>query len=51
VTNNAGEAYTENTVGRRGDVLPLSDSAPLAATDAVGDGFNVPEASTRESLW
>ena len=27
--NKTGEAYTGNTVGRRGSVLPLSDSAPL----------------------
>ena len=43
MTNNAGEAYTKNIAGRRGDVPPLSDTAPLAATDAVGDGVNVPE--------
>ena len=27
--NKMGEAYTENTVGRRGSVLPQGDSAPL----------------------
>ena len=29
MVNNTGEAYTGNTVGRRGDVPPSSDSAPL----------------------
>ena len=48
--NKTGEAYTENIAGRRGDVPPLSDSAPLAATNAVGDGVNVPEARTVDSL-
>ncbi len=49
--NKTGEAFTGNTVGRRGSVLPLSDSAPKKATRAVGDDFNAPEASTYESLW
>jgi len=30
--NKMGEAYTENTVGRRGGVLPQGDSAPLMKT-------------------
>jgi len=51
MANNSREAYTGNTVGRRGDVPPLSDSAPLEANNAVGDGFNVPEASTQGSYW
>ena len=51
LANKADEAYTGNTAGRRGDVPPLSDTAPLAATDAVGDGVNVPEARTGGSLW
>ena len=51
MTNNTGEAYTENIAGRRGDVPPQSNSAPLEATDAVGDGVNVPEARTGGSLW
>jgi len=48
--NNSCEAYTGNTVGRKGDVPPLSNSASLEY-HAVGDGVNVPEASTKESLW
>jgi len=31
VTNNAGEAYTKNIAGRRGDVPPQSNSASLGA--------------------
>ena len=46
MANNSREAYTGNTVGRRGGVPPSSNSAPLVAKDAVGDGFNVPEART-----
>ena len=38
--NNSCEAYTGNTVGRRGDVPPSSDSAPLDYIEAVGDGVN-----------
>ena len=30
--NKIGEAYTGNIVGRRGDVPPLSNSAPLVET-------------------
>jgi len=48
--NKGREAYTGNTAGRRGDVPPSSDSAPIEH-HAVGDGFNVPEASTKGSLW
>ncbi len=48
--NNSCEAYTGNIVGRRGDVPPLSNSASLEYR-AVGDGVNVPEASTKESIW
>ena len=48
--NKGREAYTGNTAGRRGDVHPSSDSASLEH-HAVGDGFNVPEASTKESYW
>ena len=47
--NNSCEAYTGNTVGRRGDVPPSSNSAPLVKIEAVGDGLNAPEASTKES--
>jgi hypothetical protein len=47
--NKGREAYTGNTAGRRGDVHPSSDSASLEH-HAVGDGFNVPEASTKRSL-
>jgi hypothetical protein len=47
--NDNCEAYTGNTIGRRGDVPLRGDSAPLEKTEAVGDGFNVPEASTMES--
>ena len=31
MVNNSCEAYTGNTVGRRGDVPPLSNPAPLGA--------------------
>lgn len=48
--NKDREAYTGNTAGRRGDVPPLSDSASIEH-HAVGDGFNVPEASTEGSSW
>ena len=50
-SNDPHEAYTGNIIGRRGDVPPSSDSAPLDAINAVGDGFNVPEASTEKSFW
>lgn len=33
--NKMGEAYTENTVGRRGGVLPQGDSAPLMKTEQL----------------
>ena len=48
--NKSREAYTGNTVGRKGDVPPLSNSASLEYS-AVGDDFNVSEARTKESLW
>ncbi|MBN2011386.1 hypothetical protein JW960_18790 [candidate division KSB1 bacterium] len=48
-SNDSREAYTGNTLGRRGDVPPQSNSASLKANKAVGDGFNVPEAYTKES--
>jgi hypothetical protein len=51
MANNSCEAYTGNTVGRKGGVPSLSDSAPLVANNAVGDGFNVPEARTKGSYW
>ena len=51
MANNSREAYTGNTVGRRGGVPPQSNSAPLVANNAVGDGFNVPEARTKGSHW
>ena len=50
LVNKGREAYTGNIAGRRGDVPPLSDSASIEH-HAVGDGFNVPEASTKGSLW
>jgi len=50
MANNRREAYTGNTVGRRGDVPPLSNSAS-SEYSAVGDDFNVSEARTKESLW
>ena len=50
MVNNSREAYTGNIIGRRGDVPPSSNSAPLEYR-AVGDGFNVSEASTKESFW
>jgi len=46
-SNKAGEAYTGNTIGRRGDVPPQSNTA-LLGTKSVGDGFNVLEAGTEE---
>ena len=51
MANNSREAYTGNTVGRRGGVPPRSNSAPLGVNTAVGDGFNVPEACTQGSYW
>ncbi|WP_458776758.1 hypothetical protein [Desulforhopalus sp. 52FAK] len=48
--NKSREAYTGNTVGRRGDVPPLSNSAS-SEYSAVGDDFNVSEARTKESSW
>ena len=51
LVNKSREAYTGNTTGRRGDVLPLSNSASLRVKNAVGDVFNVTEACTNESHW
>ena len=48
-SNNTDEAYTGNTVGRRGNVLPSGNSAPLLNMNADGDGLNLPEASTEKS--
>jgi len=46
-SNKTGEAYTGNTIGRRGDVPPQSNTASIGIR-SVGDGFNVLEARTEE---
>jgi hypothetical protein len=46
-SNKTGEAYTGNTIGRRGDVPPQSNTAPLGIR-SVGDDFNASEARTEE---
>jgi hypothetical protein len=47
--NKTGEAYTENSVGQRGDVPPRSDYSLVNDNKADGDSVNLLEANTEES--
>jgi hypothetical protein len=47
--NKTGEAYTENSVGQRGDAPPRSDYSLVNDNKADGDSVNLLEANTEES--
>ncbi len=48
--NELCEAYTGNFMGRKGVRTSLKQFSLAKLKDAGGDGFNVPEAKTKESL-